>query len=260
MASLQVINLTSLIDDAKCYELIRHYRWPEGVRCTACSSAAVIRHGHDETQRHRYRCKDCGARFEDLTGTVLAGHHQPLRVMCLYFMGLNVSNQQSAQELSLNDDDVHDMASHLREGLVAKVPEATLDGTVEADEVYVVAGHKGNPAAVQKKLGRAAPTPERSRGTLEKEKPPILGLIQRDGQVVLRMLPNVKQKTIKSIIEAMVVKGTMIYTDEYSIYARLPVWGYQPQGSPHLLLCYAWQTFWHDAGTYLAHLRPRKTA
>ncbi len=54
------------------------------------------------------------------------------------------------------------------------------------------------------------------------------------------MLPNVKQKTIKPIIEAMVVRGTMIYTDEYSIYARLPVWGYQhktvchsPQASPH---------------------------
>src|SRR3954447_23811062 len=72
------------------------------------------------------------------------------------------------------------------------------------------------------------------RGTLEKEKPPILGLIQRDGQVVLRMLPNVKQKTIKPIIEAMVVKGTMIYTDEYSIYARLPVWGYQ-----HKTVCHS---------------------
>ena len=72
--------------------------------------------------------------------------------MCLYFMGLNLSNQQIAKELSLNDDDVHDMASHLREGLVAKVPEATLDGEVEADEVYIVAGHKGNPAAVQKKV------------------------------------------------------------------------------------------------------------
>src|SRR5690348_17604353 len=56
------------------------------------------------------------------------------------------------------------------------------------------------------------------RGTLEKEKPPILGLIQRDGQVVLRMLPHVKQKTIKPIIAAVVVKGTMVYTDEYSIY------------------------------------------
>ena len=73
--------------------------------------------------------------------------------MCLYFMGLNLSNQQIAQELSLNDDDVHAMASHLRGGVVAKVPEATLEGTVEADEVYVVAGHKGNPAAVQKKVG-----------------------------------------------------------------------------------------------------------
>src|SRR5918993_4029552 len=114
MAWLQVITLTSLIDDAKCYELIRHYRWPDGVRCTSCSSATVIR--HDETQRHRqrYRCKDCGARFDDLTGTVLAGHHQPLRawILCLYFMGLNLSNQQIAQELGLNGDD--DMASHLR--------------------------------------------------------------------------------------------------------------------------------------------------
>jgi transposase-like protein len=94
MTSPQMITLTSLIDDAKCYELIRHYRWPDGVRCTSCSSATVIRHGHDETQRHRqrYRCKDCAARFDDLSGTVLARHHQPLRawILCLYFMGLNL--------------------------------------------------------------------------------------------------------------------------------------------------------------------------
>ena len=111
--------------------------------------------GNGTGVRQRYRCKDCAARFDDLTGTVLAGHHQPLRawILCLYFMGLNLSNQQIAQELGLNGDDVHDMASHLRGGLVAKVPEATLEGTVEADEVYVVAGYKGNPAAVQKKVG-----------------------------------------------------------------------------------------------------------
>ena len=50
------------------------------------------------------------------------------------------------------------------------------------------------------------------RGTLEKEKPPILGLIQRDGQVVLRMLPNVKQKKINPFIEDTVVKCTIIYS------------------------------------------------
>jgi transposase len=41
------------------------------------------------------------------------------------------------------------------------------------------------------------------------------------------MLPDVKQKTIKPIIVAAVAKGTMIYTDEYDIYARLPMWGYE---------------------------------
>jgi transposase-like protein len=66
----------------------------------------------------------------------------------------------------------------------------------------------------------------RGRGTLEKEKPPILGLIQRGGEVVLRMLSNVRQTTIRPIIEATVGRGSLIYTDEYDIYARLQDWGY----------------------------------
>ena len=94
------------LDDAKCFALVRQHRWPEGVRCPGCGSGAVVRHGCDDTQPHRqrYRCKACAGRFDDLTGTVLAGHHQPLRVwvLCLYFMGLNLSNRQIAQELGLS--------------------------------------------------------------------------------------------------------------------------------------------------------------
>ncbi len=66
----------------------------------------------------------------------------------------------------------------------------------------------------------------RGRGTLEKEKPPILGMIQRGGEVVIRMLENVKQVTIKPVIEQFVEKGTTTYTDEYDIYDRLNEWGY----------------------------------
>lgn len=66
----------------------------------------------------------------------------------------------------------------------------------------------------------------RGRGTLEKEKPPILGIIQRGGEVVVKMLANVKQATIKPIIMARVAAGALIHTDEYDIYARLPEWGY----------------------------------
>jgi transposase-like protein len=149
-----LVNLSWLIDDAKCYELVRQHRWPEGVRCPRCESAAVARHGRDDAQPHRqrHRCAACGARFDDLTGTALAGHHRPLRVwvLCLYLMGLNLSNRQIAKELDLGASDVQAMTEHLRQGLTAETPAVILGGEVEIDEVYVVAGHKGNPTAVAK--------------------------------------------------------------------------------------------------------------
>jgi hypothetical protein len=77
-------------------------------------------------------------------------------VLCLYLMGLNLSNEQIAQELGIDPDDAQVMASQLREGIVARKPEVRLGGEVECDEVYVVAGHKGHPAAVRKKGDSAA--------------------------------------------------------------------------------------------------------
>src|ERR687897_713346 len=162
-----LVNLSSLIDDAKFYALVRQHRWPDGVRCPRCASDAVARHGRDDTQpdRRRYRCAVCGSRFDDLTGTVLAGHHRPLRlwVLCLYLMGLNLSSRQIAQELGLDGSDVQAMTEQLRRGLVAKAAPMRLEGEVEIDEVYVVAGHKGQPAAVAKGGGADAAAGSRER-------------------------------------------------------------------------------------------------
>lgn len=81
----------------KCFETVRCLRWPEGVTCPHCESMAVTTRGMDETQacRQRSHCGGCGRDFDDLTGTVFAGHHQPLRVwvLCLSFRGLNLSNR-----------------------------------------------------------------------------------------------------------------------------------------------------------------------
>ncbi len=160
MAASDLINLSGLLDDAKCFALVRQHRWPEGVRCPVCDSSIVTRDGHDDTQpcRQRYRCKACSGRFDDLTGTVLAGHHQPLRVwvLCLYFMGLNLSNRQIALELGLDTSDTQTMTEQLRRGLVTKAPAVELTGEVEIDEVYVVAGHKGQPEQVAKRGGSGA--------------------------------------------------------------------------------------------------------
>lgn len=63
-------------------------------------------------------------------------------------------------------------------------------------------------------------------------------MIERGGCLVIRMLENVKQTTLKPIIETTVVKGSLIYSDEYDVYARLEQWGY------------AHQTVCHSAGVY----------
>jgi transposase len=51
--------------------------------------------------------------------------------------------------------------------------------------------------------------------------------------VVLQMLANVQQKTIQPIIQATVARNTLIYTDEYDIYARLEGWGYRHKAVCH---------------------------
>ena len=50
----------------------------------------------------------------------------------------------------------------------------------------------------------------------------------------MQMLANVQQRTIGPIIMATVAQGSLVHTDEYDAYARLPVWGYQ-----HKTVCHA---------------------
>lgn len=154
-----MVNIQDLIDDARCFETIRAMRWPDGVACPFCSSDAVVKNGRDDVQVHRqrYECRGCRKRFDDLTGTIFADHHQPLRtwITCLYLMGLNLSGLQIASELGINKDDARAMIMQLRQGIVDRRPPTDLAGEVECDEVYVVAGHKGHPESVKKKAESA---------------------------------------------------------------------------------------------------------
>jgi transposase-like protein len=76
---------------------------------------------------------------------------------------------------------------------------------------------------------------------LAKEKPPVFGMIQRAGEVVIRMLADVKQKTIGPLVKKTIAPGAVVYTDEYDIYARLTQWGYT-----HRTVCHAAGEFARD--------------
>src|SRR3954464_13610960 len=71
------------------------------------------------------------------------------------------------------------------------------------------------------------------RGTAATDKPPVLGLIQRGGQVILRMLSDVRQRTIEPVITGTVATGSLVHRDEYAIYPRLPAWGYRYKKGCH---------------------------
>ena len=118
------IQLKHLIDDRKCYEVLRELRWPNGTQCPKCGSSEVKKRGFHSRQayRQRYHCQACQQQFDDLTDTIFEGHHQPLRtwILCLYLMGLNLSNEQIAQELDLAVGDAQMMTSQLRAGILAK--------------------------------------------------------------------------------------------------------------------------------------------
>jgi transposase-like protein len=105
----------------------------------------------------------------------------------------------------------------------------SLSGDVELDEVYVIAGHKGHPeivAELGRKGRRRRLKGKRGRGTLADEKPPIFGMLQRDGEVVIAMLPNVQRVTIEPLIQQTIQVGSRVYTDEYDIYNHLGESGY----------------------------------
>jgi transposase-like protein len=59
-------------------------------------------------------------------------------------------------------------------------------------------------------------------------------MIQRGGEIVIRMLADVKQATIGPLIRRTISPGATVSTDEYDIYARLPQWG-----DAHLTVCHA---------------------
>ncbi len=64
-------------------------------------------------------------------------------------------------------------------------------------------------------------------------------IARHKGEVVIHLCENVQQKTIKPLVESTVAMGSLIYTDEYSIYHRLTEWGY------------AHKTVNHSAGEYV---------
>lgn len=151
-----MFSITDVMSEEECYKKLREMRWPNGVVCPYCHSKDCEETGAASRKKPtlRYRCHACARNFNDLTKTIFRSSHVNLKnwVCCLYLMGLNISNAQIAKELDVSERTVSDMCDKLRKKVFEERPTVELSGEVELDEVYVVAGHKGRPDSVKKRV------------------------------------------------------------------------------------------------------------
>ncbi|MCY4454757.1 MAG: IS1595 family transposase [Chloroflexi bacterium] len=200
-------NLLDVVDqfgtDAECRAVLESLRWPSGVACPRCGSLGI------STMKKRpvYECNDCRYQFSVTAGTIMHDSHLPLRkwFIAIYLMTESkkgISALQLQRTLGVAYRTAWYLCHRIREAMANDPLEGpTLFGVVEVDET-LVGGRKRN-------VGRGY------RGN----KFWVAGAVQRDGQVRLERVPNVRRKTLHGFIERTVRNDAeAIYTDELASY------------------------------------------
>lgn len=83
------------VNDEACLEVIRRHRWPNQVTCPNCGSEQTIKKGTTGKEAQRYLCHDCDGFFNDLTGTIFAGHGFSIREM--FYIVQEMDERKTAQ-------------------------------------------------------------------------------------------------------------------------------------------------------------------
>lgn len=143
-----LIQLHKLLDVSQCYDLLRQVRWPQGAVCPTCASEQTVKNGKNTSQIHcqHYKCKACGAYFDDLTDTVFSGSHQGIHqwLTVLYMMNLNVSTAQIMAELDISEMTAQTMCATIREGVVKKNLFLSLAEALKLTNVMSLGATKDN--------------------------------------------------------------------------------------------------------------------
>src|SRR5438309_568421 len=84
-----------------------------------------------------------------------------------------------------------------------------LKGEVEVDETFI--GGKARNMHLSKRCARIT-------GTGGKDKTPVLGFLERGGQVRTEMVPSRRKKVLEPEVSKYVAEGSAVYTDALPSY------------------------------------------
>ncbi|MDP9113207.1 MAG: IS1595 family transposase [Acidobacteriota bacterium] len=193
-------------DDASCLEWLRGYLYPEGIFCKLCQR--VTKH-HRTVSRPSYSCDHCGHHVHPTAGTIFHKSSTSLKTWfhAIYLMAstrCGISAKQIERETGVTYKTAWRMFKQIRTLLDE---DKILSGSVEVDETYMGGKRKGQS-------GRPM------RGDLIKT--PVLGMVERKGRVIAKVIPDTTLKTLVGSVHEFVLPSSTVYTDEYASYNTLP--------------------------------------
>jgi transposase-like protein/IS1 family transposase len=199
-------------DDDACRAYLKARRWPEGVRCPRCGNEAV----YDlHSRKWHWQCTKCapggseGYRFSLLVGTIFENTNKPLRdwfkvVHLMTTSKKGISALQIQRQMGFGSyKTAHGMCHKIRAAMMQ--PQEKLGGIVEMDETYI--GGKNINRHWDKKKGWD-------------DKTPIIGAVQRKGNVVARVLDKITSQNVMDFVsEAVSNKVSLLATDAWPGYS-----------------------------------------
>jgi transposase-like protein len=196
-------------DDA-CLEFLKNARYPKGVYCDKCGK--ITKH-YKRTGMKFYACEFCGSGVAPTSGTIFHKSDTPLRSWfhAIFLMAntkTGISAKQLQRELGVTYKTAWRMFKQIRKLMDENV--SPLAGLVEVDETYIGGARQG-------KRGRGA-----------SGKSVVMGMVERDGNAIAKVIPDVKAHTLLPMIEQRVTKEnkTVVFTDELPSYNRVEKLGY----------------------------------
>jgi transposase-like protein len=225
-------HLHHLFDVHTCCAYIHRLRWKDRpLQCPRCQSHNVgpwgAYHYQPGLKRYRYKEKTCKRTFNDLTGTLLDGSKRSVMhwILATFLLCLSCSSRRIARELGVHVRTGYRWCWWLRNAALSFEMERQLEGTVEADDLYHTAGHKGQAKTGGKKaLGRRTrgrrKKREPGRGHYDKDRPAIIAWVSRQGGVMVHATRDFTVKTVQKAANMAIKAGSRLYTDSAAAIGR----------------------------------------
>ena len=204
-------------DQAACIAHLESLRWHGEPECPYCKS----KQSSKRHEGHRHICNGCNRSYSVLVGTVFESTKLPLTQWFLAIsLILNAKKGLSARQLSrdlgINRKTGWYLQMRIRKAMQEGQDGGLFKGIVEVDETYL-----GGKKANHSKKKRQDRRDNNLQITGMQGKQPVVGLIEREGRIKLRVVDKVHGKTIKPIIEQTVSKDATVVTDGFGGYAGL---------------------------------------